>query len=421
MKSKLYNISKEEWQKLLDTSNNYEQIFSFFELKTSSNNRKRLKQVIKEYDLDTTQFETNYTKYLLSKNIRKKSRMYEISKEEFQTLLDTSNTYIDILNYFELKHPNNRKKLKQIIKEYNLDTTQFETNRRNYLNNTQHVKKNINEKLVKNTHQNSSKLKKELFKNNLKEEKCEICGITNWNNKQLIFELHHMDGDPSNNELNNLQILCPNCHSQTDNYCKNKNLKKIKYSNKNSVNNSKKTNSQKLIKGSKFRNDSIKKELFKNDLKEEKCEICGITTWNNKQLIFELHHIDGDSSNNELNNLQILCSNCHSQTDNYKIYNRKFENKKKITNKEICPICNKNLKLKKSKMCKTCSNKEKNKKTPPITRNELKKLIRTESFSQIGKMFNVTDNTIKKWCKKYELPYQKYKINEYTDAAWFKI
>ena len=53
-------------------------------------------------------------------------------------------------------------------------------------------------------------------------EKCWCCEITEWNEKSIVFELEHVDGNSENNELSNLSILCPNCHSQTDTY-KNKN------------------------------------------------------------------------------------------------------------------------------------------------------------------------------------------------------
>ena len=45
--------------------------------------------------------------------------------------------------------------------------------------------------------------------------------------KRIVIELHHINGDPTDNTLKNLQLLCPNCHSQTHNYCKKEELRKI--------------------------------------------------------------------------------------------------------------------------------------------------------------------------------------------------
>ena len=59
----------------------------------------------------------------------------------------------------------------------------------------------------------SSKLREKLIRDGLKEKKCEICGITEWQGVELPFELHHKDGNHYNNSLDNLQICCPNCHS----------------------------------------------------------------------------------------------------------------------------------------------------------------------------------------------------------------
>jgi len=80
----------------------------------------------------------------------------------------------------------------------------------------------------------SFKLKNKLLKEELKEEICECCGLgTNWNNAPISLQLDHVDGDTANNELSNLRIICPNCHSQTETYAgKNKtntNRKKKKY------------------------------------------------------------------------------------------------------------------------------------------------------------------------------------------------
>lgn len=59
------------------------------------------------------------------------------------------------------------------------------------------------------------KLKKRLYKEGLKENKCEECGTDSWNGQVLECELDHVDGDRTNHKLLNLKVLCPNCHSQT--------------------------------------------------------------------------------------------------------------------------------------------------------------------------------------------------------------
>ena len=72
----------------------------------------------------------------------------------------------------------------------------------------------------------SFKLKNWLIKHGIKENKCEICGCSEWNGKPINCQLHHKDGNKHNNALDNLQMLCPNCHSQTETFtAKNKKKK----------------------------------------------------------------------------------------------------------------------------------------------------------------------------------------------------
>lgn len=66
----------------------------------------------------------------------------------------------------------------------------------------------------------SNKLKSRLLKQGYKKEQCEECGQDpSWNGKRLILHLDHINGVSTDHRLENLQILCPNCHSQTGTYC----------------------------------------------------------------------------------------------------------------------------------------------------------------------------------------------------------
>lgn len=73
----------------------------------------------------------------------------------------------------------------------------------------------------------TSHLSKRLVKEGYKNYICESCGISTYNGKLISLELNHKDGNNSNHSLINLELICPNCHSQTDTY-RSKNIKKKK-------------------------------------------------------------------------------------------------------------------------------------------------------------------------------------------------
>ena len=186
-----------------------------------------------------------------------------------------------------------------------------------------------------------------------------------------------------------------------------------------------------------------------------KCICCGQSF---DDCCYDIHHLNPEEKNftisnsnfngakswlkirDELKKCVLVCANCHRLIHNNKINNPTYSNfnedyydwdltnyKQVNSNLEsldidsqdyICPQCG-GIKSPKSKVCAKCS--ALNQRQFEVSREELKELIRSTPFEQIGKMFNVSGNAIKKRCIQLGLPSLKRDINKYTDEEWEKI
>lgn len=143
----------------------------------------------------------------------------------------------------------------------------------------------------------------------------------------------------------------------------------------------------------------------------------------NKEKFTEVNHIDENKLNNRWDNLE-WCTKSYNQK--YYIERHKEEKLKKTYGEDYeikkphpCFICGK---MTKNKVC--CSVKceaIRTRKAEWPAREELKGLVRNKSFLSIGKMFGVSDNAIRKWCKYYNIPSKQRDIKSYTDEEWEKI
>jgi hypothetical protein len=78
----------------------------------------------------------------------------------------------------------------------------------------------LDEILVRSSpYRSTSNLRQRLIAEGLKEGRCEHCGLSEWMGRELPLALDHVNGDPTDNRLENLRILCPNCHALTDTWC----------------------------------------------------------------------------------------------------------------------------------------------------------------------------------------------------------
>lgn len=161
---------------------------------------------------------------------------------------------------------------------------------------------------------------------------------------------------------------------------------------------------------------NLKKHLIKT--LGHKCENCLISVWYDLPICLEVHHVDGDRTNNKLENLQLLCPNCHSLTDNWR---GKKNSSGRIRTDNISrlrgttlPIGlrsqNKPKKIKETKPSKTHTPTKIN--WPD--KESLEQMIRSNSILSLSKLLGVSDNAIRKRA-------QKYGIDIKAISGWSKI
>ena len=143
----------------------------------------------------------------------------KFSKEQLKEFVKQSTSIAQVASLcgYAEKSDSGALAIRQMIEYYNFDTSHFLD-----LNGSSEAIKKLDDQsdFVYGKAIKSEKMKNHLI--HLRGHKCEKCGNTEWQRQLIPLEVHHMDGDRLNNVLENLQLLCPNCHAQTENY-RNKN------------------------------------------------------------------------------------------------------------------------------------------------------------------------------------------------------
>ena len=197
--------------------------------------------------------------------------------------------------------------------------------------------------------------------------------------------------------------------------------------------NTKRTKENVFCENSTASSKTLREWYKKGEYTPYECAICSKPPfWMGKPLTLILDHINGYNNDNRLENLRWVCPDCNSQleTTNAKNINHG------VRIHYYCVDCGRELKNKKSERCKNCKdkylhelhivNKEKGIYSFPnsnklVYRDELKELIRTKSFTYVGEYYGVTDNAIRKWCVRLNLPTKATEIKKISDEDWEKI
>ena len=169
-----------------------------------------------------------------------------------------------------------------------------------------------------------------------------------------------------------------------------------------------------LINGSTIQSHKLKKYLLEDNIFQYMCYKCKLTVWNDQPIPLELEHINGKHSDNRLENLTLLCPNCHAQTETYRGKNIKKQNKqveekvKEIRFKNNCLVCS--TPTDNEKYCSSVCQHKRLEKFDTSKENIIKLLKQFNgNLTQISKSLNISDNGFKRWCKKYEINIKDYK------------
>lgn len=159
---------------------------------------------------------------------------------------------------------------------------------------------------------------------------------------------------------------------------------------------------QEVLVAGKYRSGgSLKKRLLAEGVFQYKCSECDIATWREKKLTLQLDHISGDPGDNRLENLRLLCPNCHSQTETFS------KGIRKTNPVPTCGGCSK-LVSRRNTQCLSCAQKSR----APCTRPKkiewpnievLTKMVWDTPVSTLASQLGVSDKAIAKHCKKLQI------------------
>ena len=164
-----------------------------------------------------------------------KSCIWDIGDKDFIKIVKESIFYNEVARKVGYKCTTNYRVIKKRIKKLELDVSHFKKG--HHMTNLKRKKIPLKDICIENSTYTTRSLKKRLF-NELKwEHKCSYCKLTEWKHimtdkiEPIPLELDHINGNNKDHRLENLRLLCPTCHANTDTF-KGRNVKHIKIENK---------------------------------------------------------------------------------------------------------------------------------------------------------------------------------------------
>lgn len=185
------------------------ELLTFLGLAPYGGNYENIRRRISELGLDST----------LIRTFHRPGPVWTCTDVELSEAVKSSRSFAQVLTKLGIPSGGNQGRLKRRVERLGLDTSHFSGMSWRKGSTTPVVpRRPLEEFLVAGRPVSTDKLRRRLIEEGFKERSCELCRKGTWNGQPIPLELDHINGRREDNRLENLRLLCPNCHAQTPTY-----------------------------------------------------------------------------------------------------------------------------------------------------------------------------------------------------------
>lgn len=200
------SYTDEQLRESVATSTCWKDVLEKIGLRSAPESRKRIKQYCQDLSIDTSHLAARPSILIRS-----------WTKEQFEEAVKKSINFAEIAQHLGVSNRGDSfRTFKKAARLWKIDLSHLTGKSRVHIKDRQ--KKTLDEILQQGSSCPSSTLRIRLIKEGRLISQCSICSLVEWQGKPIALHLDHINGDHTDNRIENLRILCPNCHSQTPTY-----------------------------------------------------------------------------------------------------------------------------------------------------------------------------------------------------------